>query len=116
MDPAQNPLMYNWNMVYFKYCDGGSFSGSNASSTAIGNTALHWRGKHILNGGISDMIKNRGLAVASDVVVSGCSAGGLAAFLHCDHFADRIHAEASASTKARKIPAAAPCGPVLPRS
>jgi len=52
MDPAVNPLMYNWNMVYFKYCDGGSFSGSNATATAIaGGKQLHWRGKHILNGG-----------------------------------------------------------------
>jgi len=48
MDPKLNPLMFNWNVVYFKYCDGGSFSGSNASSTpsGTGTTRLHWRGKH----------------------------------------------------------------------
>jgi hypothetical protein len=101
LDAAINPLMYNWNMVYFKYCDGGSFSGSNASSTPSGveNTVLHWRGKHVLNGGITDMLQKRGLAQAAEVVVSGCSAGGLAAFLHCDHFANRIHAEGSAAAK-----------------
>ena len=106
LDPAQNPLMYNWNMVYFKYCDGGSFSGSNASSTpsGVGGTRLHWRGKHILNGGITDMLQKRRLVQAEDVVVSGCSAGGLAAFLHCDHFAERIHKEGSPSAKVACMP------------
>ena len=47
-DPAVNPLMYNWNKVYMRYCDGNSFSGSNASVTVYKNTTLHWRGKHIL--------------------------------------------------------------------
>ncbi len=28
VNPAENPLMYNWNKVYIKYCDGGSYSGS----------------------------------------------------------------------------------------
>lgn len=87
-------------------CDGGSFSGSNASSTpsGVGNTSLHWRGKHILNGGITDMLHNRELDVATDVVVSGCSAGGLAAFLHCEHFAERIRAEGNASAKVVCMP------------
>ena len=93
-------------MVYFKYCDGGSFSGSNASTTpsGVGGKVLHWRGKHILNGGITDMLQNRGLATAAEVVVSGCSAGGLAAFLHCAHFADRIHAEGLATAKVVCMP------------
>ena len=93
-------------MVYFKYCDGGSFSGSNASTTPSGvsDTVLHWRGKHVLNGGITDMLQNRGLASAAEVVVSGCSAGGLAAFLHCEHFADRIHAEGNATAKVVCMP------------
>lgn len=24
----ENPLMYNWNVVYVRYCDGGSFAGN----------------------------------------------------------------------------------------
>merc|ERR1712166_1041455 len=35
IDPAVNPMMFNWNSVYFKYCDGASFSGSNASTTVV---------------------------------------------------------------------------------
>lgn len=29
-DPKKNPLMYNWNVVYVKYCDGGSYAGDAA--------------------------------------------------------------------------------------
>ena len=39
--------------------------------------------------GSSDLAAD--LSAASDVVISGCSAGGLATFLHCDQWADRIH-------------------------
>lgn len=103
-DPTVNPLMYNWNSVFFRYCDGGSFAGSNASTTKHLGATLHWRGRHVLNAGISDMLSARGLAKATDVVVSGCSAGGLATFLHCDHWAARIKTEGSAGTKVVCMP------------
>jgi hypothetical protein len=51
---------------------------------------LHWRGKHVLKAVIDDLLANRGLDKATDTVVSGCSAGGLATFLHCDHWAERL--------------------------
>eukprot|EP00662_Eupelagonemidae_sp_cell21_P041941 gene41941-45805_t len=57
MTNTSNPLMYNWNVVEIRYCDGASVSGDKETPT-----------------------------VATDVVVSGCSAGGLATFLHCDHW------------------------------
>lgn len=89
-NPASNPQMYNWNAVYLKYCDGNSFSGSNSTAQPWGNLTLHFRGKHILDGMINDLLNNRGLKVATDIVVSGCSAGGLATFLHCDYWRDRV--------------------------
>ncbi len=27
-DPQLNPLFYNWNMIFLKYCDGASFTGN----------------------------------------------------------------------------------------
>ena len=35
IDPQQNPLMYNWNAVILRYCDGGSFSGNNETVTSM---------------------------------------------------------------------------------
>lgn len=47
---------------------------------------MYFRGKHILRGMLSDLLANKGLNKATDVVVSGCSAGGLASWLHTDYY------------------------------
>lgn len=86
-NPAVNPQMYNWNMVFMRYCDGGSFSGANMTVTEYSSTKLYFRGKLILRAMVTDLLKNRGLDKATDVVVSGCSAGGLASWLHTDYYA-----------------------------
>lgn len=71
-------------------CDGGSFSGNNATATEYKGATLHFRGKHILDAIITDLLTNQGLSSATDLVVSGCSAGGLATYLHADHWASRV--------------------------
>lgn len=50
-----------------------------------------------------DLFKNRGLSSSTDVVISGCSAGGLATYLHVDNWADRLVA-AAPSVKVRGMP------------
>ena len=40
-------------------------------------------------------MKNRGLDKATDAVISGCSAGGLATFLHTDQWCDAIKAKSN---------------------
>jgi hypothetical protein len=32
LDPVWNPMMANWNKVFLRYCDGGSFSGNNETT------------------------------------------------------------------------------------
>ena len=49
------------------------------------------------------MFTNRGLTASTDVVISGCSAGGLATFLHVDNWADRL-AAAAPTAKVRGMP------------
>jgi len=83
-DVNENPLMYNWNMVYLKYCDGGSFSGNNESATSYNNEKLYFRGFRVLTAMHQDLVASKNLNSASDVVISGCSAGGLATYLHVD--------------------------------
>lgn len=96
-DPTDNPMMYNWNQVFMPYCDGASFSGSNASVTVHNGTQLHFHGKSVreavaaslLAGGMVGTVKAK-LSEATDVVISGCSAGGLATFLHTDQWCDAV--------------------------
>ena len=100
-DTAANPQMHDWNHVLIKYCDGNSFTGANASATAVpdgkgGSKTLHWRGSAVLDAAMDDLIGSRGLVFATDVVVGGGSAGGLAVLLHCDRWAERLHGASAA--------------------
>jgi hypothetical protein len=85
-DPAKNPMMHDWNKVKLIYCDGGSFSGRNQS---VAND-LHFKGSFILEAIIDTLKAEYGLGHASDVVVSGGSAGGLATYLHVNQWRDSL--------------------------
>lgn len=82
--------MYNWNSVFMRYCDGGSFSGNNQTVTNYQGHNLYFRGFRILQAMFQDLYSNRRLNKATDVVVSGCSAGGLATYLHVDWWHSRL--------------------------
>lgn len=49
-------------MVYMHYCDGGSFGGSNDTVTKYVHKNkeydLHFRGRHIVDGTIDDLLSN----------------------------------------------------------
>lgn len=104
VDPKVNPLMYNWNAVYLRYCDGASVSGDVAAPVAVGNQTLHYRGKAILDAEIASLLDGRSMRLATDVVVGGCSAGGLATYLHCDRWADAISVATGGRAKTRCAP------------
>ncbi|CAN6300202.1 unnamed protein product [Urochloa humidicola] len=86
-NPAMNPDFYNWNRVKLRYCDGGSFSGD--SEYRNGSSVLYFRGQRIWDAIITDLLQ-KGLAKAENVLLSGCSAGGLATFFHCDSLKERL--------------------------
>jgi hypothetical protein len=103
-DPQINPTMYNWNQVYMKYCDGGSFSGNRETEFLNANgTSVWFRGHAIVRAIQDSLIADNGMGQATDVVVSGCSAGGLATYLQCDGWAAQITA-AAPNAKVRCMP------------
>ncbi|OMO97823.1 Pectinacetylesterase [Corchorus olitorius] len=83
---------YNWNRVKLRYCDGASFSGD--SKFDNGTSLLYFRGQRIWEAIIHDLLP-KGLASAHKALLSGCSAGGLATFLHCDNFTKMLPSNAS---------------------
>ncbi|WVZ57573.1 hypothetical protein U9M48_007942 [Paspalum notatum var. saurae] len=85
--PAMNPDFYNWNRVKLRYCDGGSFMGDSIYRNS--SSVLHFSGQRIWDAIITDLLK-KGLAKAEKVLLSGCSAGGLATFFHCDNLKERL--------------------------
>lgn len=105
-DPAGNPLAHGWNKLYIPYCDGGSFGGQNSSTTwttwsgTLSNgtelvnatVPLYFRGRINLEAVIDSAIKHHGLGVATDVLVGGDSAGGLATYWAADWWAAKVPA------------------------
>lgn len=92
--------MGNWNYVFIRYCDGWSFASNRDLPSTIHvhnssgdfNVTVHSRGLSVLAAVRTDLLSNRGMSHASDVVVGGCSAGGMAVYLHCDAWATAIAA------------------------
>lgn len=74
---------YNWNRVKLRYCDGASFTGDAEFNN--GTTTLYFKGQKIWEAIIRDLLP-KGLGKARKALLSGCSAGGLATFHHCDNF------------------------------
>ncbi|KAJ9679446.1 hypothetical protein PVL29_021393 [Vitis rotundifolia] len=87
-----NPDFYNWNRVKLRYCDGASFAGD--AKFDNGTSILYFRGQKIWQAIINDLLP-KGLSKAKKALLSGCSAGGLASFLHCDNFTSFLPQNAS---------------------
>ncbi|XP_059306342.1 pectin acetylesterase 8-like isoform X2 [Lycium ferocissimum] len=82
-DPDMNPVFYDWNRVKVKYCDGASFTGDIEEVDPATN--LHYRGARIFKVIVEELLA-KGMSSAQNVILSGTSAGGLAAILNCDKF------------------------------
>ncbi|KAK3164271.1 hypothetical protein QOZ80_1AG0015090 [Eleusine coracana subsp. coracana] len=79
--PADNPDFYNWNRVKIRYCDGASFAGEGHDEV----NGFYFRGQRIWDATMRHLL-SIGMASADQVLLTGCSAGGLASILHCDEF------------------------------
>jgi len=96
-DASTNPLMKDWTFVYLPYCDGGSFTGDAMSSSG---PQLYFQGLKIRQAVAASLRALNGFDdTATDLVVGGCSAGGLAAYLHVDWWASQVP-----KAKARGLP------------
>jgi hypothetical protein len=79
-----NPDFCNFNRVYLPYCDGNSFSGNRDAAVVYNGTNLWFRGKRNMDATFA-ALKGLGFGNAKNVVLTGCSAGGLATYMHTDY-------------------------------
>jgi hypothetical protein len=82
-----NPAFCNWSVAYIYYCDGHSFSGDVARPVEVDGgdvSPIYLRGRRVLDANIAHLLESRGMDGASQVVLAGHSAGGLATYLHAD--------------------------------
>ena len=74
-----NPSFYNWNKIFIKYCDGfGHISNKNSYG-------LYFNGINNTLGILNYLKKNFDFENAENIVISGYSAGGLAALLYSNY-------------------------------
>eukprot|EP01063_Lacrimia_lanifica_P010154 TRINITY_DN16901_c0_g1_i1.p1 TRINITY_DN16901_c0_g1~~TRINITY_DN16901_c0_g1_i1.p1 ORF type:complete len:468 (+),score=103.24 TRINITY_DN16901_c0_g1_i1:114-1406(+) len=104
---TNNPSFCGANHVFLRYCDGASFAGFREAPLEVNGTALYFRGRAILHGAL-DMLLDRtlpfGMHRAERVLLSGCSAGGLATYLHADALRRTVAAAAPALRDFRAAP------------
>ena len=122
-DPALTGFA-DFAVAYVKYCDGGSFSGTmTVPDVALNETGpLYYAGKvralpHVaapalapahspagcaaatpkynLDAVMAELVAAHGVGGYERVVLSGCSAGGMSCYLHCDRVAAAFKAAAA---------------------
>ncbi|CAI5467482.1 unnamed protein product [Closterium sp. Yama58-4] len=96
-DPTVNPDFYNWNLVLFRYCDGASYLGDTNEPVQTNNGLVFFRGRRIFDAVTRYLVSHHSMGAASFVLLSGCSAGGLAALQHCDRLAAILQQSVSQS-------------------
>ncbi|CAK0806565.1 unnamed protein product [Prorocentrum cordatum] len=94
-----------WRMVY---CDGNSFSGNRDEPVVVTGLdgkakPLYFRGKRIIDATLQTLL-TLGLSRAENVLLSGCSAGGLATYLHTDYVYDWLRSANVPMKKFRSAP------------
>ena len=99
-----NPGFCEFNFVYVGYCDGNSFSGDRTEPIVVDGTHLWSRGHRIVDAVIDTLYEQYGLGAAENLLVSGCSAGGLAAYLHADYVNERVRALAPGLMRVKAAP------------
>lgn len=90
-DPSVNPDFHNFNKVFVRSCDGSSFSADvEAPGIASNGVPVYFRGFRILKAIISSILSQGLWATGKELLVSGCSSGGHAVWLHLDHIRDMV--------------------------
>lgn len=80
----------NWTSVFVMYCDGSSFTSFRQNAVDVNGQLLWHRGRAILDAAIDDLLTVHGMDTATDVILSGTSAGGMATYVHAELFRERV--------------------------
>ncbi|KAH7280051.1 hypothetical protein KP509_37G050400 [Ceratopteris richardii] len=95
--PLENPGFHNWNRVFIRYCDGASFSGNVNEPLIVSarghSMRLFFRGQRVWEAVMEELLTRQGMLNATQAILSGDSAGGLAAFHHCNDFKKKLRGD-----------------------
>ena len=108
-DCMLNPDFCGFNRVWLRYCDGNSFSGNRDAPVSVtgldgGVKKLYFRGRRIIDESLKALAAHYGLGTARHVLLTGCSAGGLATYLHADYVHAQLRKLAPTMSKYKAAP------------
>ena len=97
-NPTTNPDFHTFNAVAVAYCDGASFGGARAEPIAtrymkrgrVATARMYLRGREVFDAVVRDLLETQGLRSATEVILAGSSAGGLAVLYSVDHLAEML--------------------------
>eukprot|EP01083_Nonionella_stella_P001229 3594_1 len=89
---TENPD-FNGHHVYIPYCGGDVHAGARQNNKDPATWGFYFQGHLIITNIIEYLIKNLQMDIAANVLVSGCSAGGIGTFANGDWISRRLHQE-----------------------
>ena len=93
--PGNNPDFYDASVVQVLYCSSDDWSGNKVGAgtySPTDPTTWNWQGRAILNAVIADLTASHGLSSATEVMLTGQSAGGVGVFANANPVARLIPA------------------------
>jgi hypothetical protein len=81
-----NPTFFNANLVYIPYCSSDTFSGNRDPNGTIGIDGWYFKGKPIINAVAEDLVGMGMNNSKTQILFTGCSAGGNAVYVNVDYF------------------------------
>ena len=91
-DTSVNPFG-DFNFVWLAYCDGSSQTSDVAEPVVYNGTLVHFRGRALLDAHLFELERLYGfLSSATEVIISGTSAGGLSTNLHSSFIKSQLRA------------------------
>ena len=107
LNASVSPIFAGAQHVVFPYCDGASFSGSLLAPVPYNATlTLHFRGRYILDAILRTLLDRHNLRSATEVLLKGCSAGGMAVYNQADHIGAVLRAESAPGLRFAAAPGA----------
>lgn len=82
-----NPHWFDDNIVMFPYCSSDLWSGNKTGDAQL---AWHFKGAAIIDAVTDELIRTETLGSASQVLLSGSSAGGVGVIVNLDRLAERL--------------------------
>jgi len=90
-DSSLNPDFATWNRIFVPYCSGDLFFGQMTEASNPWSSTDSWSGffsgHNIVEEVLTDLQSSYGASAATDVILTGCSAGGIGTLGNCDFVA-----------------------------